>query len=311
MTLNLAYRVPILNRIGVLKKYQKMFDQIELEIDAVIWIILSLLFAAVAGATFYFYLPGFLLIGLGTTIVVLDMMLGYPYIKAIQRVDRIEENLPDALKQMSDTLKSGGTVEFALREVAYSEYGPLKKELLEILRKLEEGENFSNALMTLSENVDSRTVNRTVTIIIDSIKAGAGLAEILDEISDDVRETHKIGRERKTRTLLQVIFMTAAGGVVAPMIFGFVGTISNVLINAAAAIGKPEERLTAQKAADTINLGIQIYMVAQVIAASAMMALMREGRLSKTIIYFPIILFIAIVSYTFSSAFSRALVGGA
>lgn len=312
MPLNLAYKLPVLNKINALKNYQKTLDQIEFEIDAVLWIALSIGVFILVTVLAYFFTAGiqeFFLIGITLAIVIGDLMLGYPYLKASQRIDNIEENLPDVLKQVSDTLKAGGTIEFALREVANSEYGPLKKELLEILRKLEEGENFQTALMTLSENVNSRTIQRTVTIIIDSIKAGAGLADILEEISDDVRDTHKIAKERKTRTLLQVIFLVAAGGLIGPAIFGFVGTISKVLLSLAASTTTPEKKITAEIAAQTISQGMQIYLFIQVIAASVMIALMREGKITKTIIYFPILLFIATLCYVISGVISRNLVG--
>lgn len=309
MQFGITTKTPLINRIKILRDYQDTFDQIEFEIDAVLWIVLSILLSGAVAVFFAVLATEYLLIGIALAVVVVDLMLGYPVLKASERIDKIEENLSDALKQMADTLKAGGTVEFALREVAYSEYGPLKKELMGILRKLEEGENFANALMHLSKNVKSTIVQRTITIIIDSIKAGAGLAEILDQISDDVRETHKIARERKTRTLLQVIFLFAAGGVIAPMIFGFVGTISQLLINSAASVADETVKQQALKAAGTIEFAVQAYLFFQTVAVSAMISLMREGRLTKTIIYFPAILFIAVLAYTGASVLSRSLIG--
>lgn len=309
MSLNLVYKTPGINRIRILKEYQQMFDDIGFEVDSILWIIASLLFFVIISAAAVFIFPKFMLIGVTLGIVIVDLMLGYPYIKSLERIEKIEENLPDALKQMADTLKAGGTIEFALREVAMAEYGPLQKELMNILRKLEEGENFSTAITSLSNNVKSITVRRTVTIINESIKAGAGLAEILEEIAEDVREAHKIARERKTRTLLQVIFMFVAGAIVAPIIFGFVGTISQLLINSASSISKDAAQAEAKKAADTILLGVQVYLMAQTIAVSAMISLMREGKLSKTIIYFPAIIFMAVLAFTISGIISKGLIG--
>ncbi len=298
------------DRVGFLQKYQTNLRHINFQVNAVVWITLSVLLGLVVGAIIIFTLPEFYQGGIIVFIVIVDLMTGYPYIKASQRIDEIERNLPDALKQMADTLRAGGTYEYALREIATTEYGPLKKELNEVLRKLEEGENFETAFGVLSTNVDSKIIKRTITIIIDSVRSGAGLADILDEISEDVREAHRIEKERKTKTLLQVIFMVVAGSLIAPMIFGFVSTISTVLINAAAKIVTEEEQITAKQASSTIQLGIQIYLFFEVLAASAMMALMREGKLTKTIIYLPILLLIAYVAYTFAVIFSGAIVGG-
>lgn len=295
---------------GFIKQYGENLKRINFQVNPVSWILLSVLIGAITGVISIILFPEFFQLGIILFIVVVDLLVGYPFLKASSRIDEIEKNLPDALKQMADTLRAGGTYEYALREIASTEYGMLKKELNEILRKLEEGENFESAFSTLSANVDSKLIQRTVTIIIDSVRSGAGLADILDEISEDVREAHRVAKERKTKTLLQVIFMVAAGSVIAPMIFGFVGTISSVLINAAAAIVSQAEQFEAKRAADTIQLGIQIYLFVEVLAASAMISLMREGTITKTIIYMPILLFIAYVCYTLASIFSAGIVGG-
>src|SRR3989338_6416284 len=112
--------------------------------------------------------------------VILDLMIGYPYLKAQKRIDQIEESLPDALKQMADTLKAGGTFEYELRGISTAQYGPLTSEMNNILRRLEEGENLANSMKAFSRNVSSRIVKRSINIILDSIESGASLADILD-----------------------------------------------------------------------------------------------------------------------------------
>ncbi|MBI2597996.1 MAG: type II secretion system F family protein [Candidatus Diapherotrites archaeon] len=300
----------VMEKISFLRSYGRILRQINFQVNPVFWIVLSTLVSLVVAIIIIYALPDYYQFGIIIFIVIIDLMLGYPYLKALQRIDEIERNLPDSLKQMADTLRAGGTYEYALREIAATEYGPLKKELNDVLRKLEEGENFETSFSTLATNVDSKLIKRTVTIVIDSVRSGAGLADILDEISEDVREAHRIGKERKTKTILQTIFIVAAGAVIAPMIFGFVSTISTVLINAAARIVSDAERIEAEQAADTIQIGIQIYLFAEILAASAMIALMREGRLTKTIIYMPILLFFAYICYTISIVFSGGIVGG-
>ena len=131
---------------------------------------------------------------------------------------------------MSDILKSGGTYEYALREVSTIDYGPLTKELRKVLRRLEDGANFEDAFSSITENVDSDLVKKIVNIILDAVKAGAGLADVLDEISEDARTLYKMQQERKAKTTMQVLFIFAAGSMIAPAIFGLVNTLISFLI---------------------------------------------------------------------------------
>ncbi|HLC92196.1 MAG TPA: type II secretion system F family protein [archaeon] len=315
MELKLMQNTPGIKGSSFLTKYASYLHSAEFRVDPLIWIVFSLVASALVGAMVW-YVAGVILVVKETlqltvliSFVALDVLIGYPYFKAEQRIEQIEGDLPDALRQMSDTLKSGGTYEYALREVVNSDLGPLKKEIGEVLKKLEEGENFETALRTLSYNVDSRLVRRTITIIIDSVAAGAGLANVLEEIAEDVRESHRIQKERKARTVLQVIFMFAAGGVIAPMIFGFVSTISKVLLNASAAAVSAERVAESNNALGVIELSIQGYIFVMSIATGIMISVMREGKISKSIIYIPVLLCIAYISYLLAGFVSGLLVG--
>ena len=315
MELRLGQNLPFLRGSKIFRKYAEYLHSAEFKVDPLLWIIFALLASVIVGVGTWYLTSQILFVKetyqLSALIflVVLDVLIGYPYFKAEQRIEQIEEDLPDALRQMADTLKSGGTYEYALREVVNSDLGPLKKEINEVLKKLEEGENFETSLKTLSYNVDSRLIKRTVTIVIDSVAAGAGLAAVLEEIAEDVRETHRINKERKARTVLQVIFMFVAGGIVAPSIFGFVSTISKVLLNASASAVSAERVAESNNALGIIELSVQGYLFVESIATALMIAVMREGKVSKSIIYIPVLLCIAYISYLLAGFFSGLLVG--
>jgi len=301
----------------LLQKYGKYLRLNVARIDPRIWILASVLLASTMGSVVYLVIffkivNVSMMFSVVVGFVVLDLMVGYPYIKEMRRIDEIERTLPEALKQMADTLKAGGTYEYALREISTADYGPLTKEIDNVLRKLEEGENFENSLKALSENVDSRLVQRSVTIIIDSIKAGAGLAEALEEIADDIRELHHINVERRTRTMMGFMFILFAGSIVAPAIFGLVSTIISFLIGTVAVSGiattKEIEKAIGVK--DTLLLLMQIYIFIEVLATSAILGLMRDGKINKSLIYAPILLFLAYISMTIASFVSQMIIKG-
>ncbi|MDP6671261.1 MAG: type II secretion system F family protein [archaeon] len=303
-------------QLKFLKKYKQYIKYSGLNFSAETWILLALGAGIAAGAITLatIALLGFMvspLLAFIVTLVVLDLLLGWPYIKAMARVNAIEETLPDALKQMADTLKAGGTYEYALREIASSQYGALTNEMELVLRRLEEGENLENSLKRFSDNIDSRLIKRSMAVVIDSLKAGAGLADVLDEIAEDIRAMHRLGKQRKTDTTLQVLFMIAAGAFVAPVIFGLVSSIIQLFIQATSGLGASvQEKEQAFAIRDLLVLLMQIYILIEVTASGIMISLMRDGRVSKSIIYIPILLLVAYLAYYVSVFVTGGIIGG-
>ena len=298
-----------------LELYAYYMRQANLDVPVMVWIVASFV-AALAVGLLVFAVTLILkinepLLGILGFFIIADLMLGYPYLKGRARIESIEANLPDALKQMADTLKAGSTYEYALREIAASQYGPLTEEIKKVLRKLEEGENFENAFQSFSTGVESRLVKRVVTIILDAIRAGAALADILDEIALDVRELNRISSERKTKTILQAIFMVAAGIFVAPFIFGLISTVVDLLINTSAKTGTLEGAGLKKvlDAKELILFSIKTYLLVLGIATAVMMGVMREGKPSKSLLYMPFLVLLAYIVFYLSRFVTGIMVG--
>ncbi|MCX6803669.1 MAG: type II secretion system F family protein [Candidatus Diapherotrites archaeon] len=294
----------------LIEKYSEWMEFSKMKYPAAVWIALSLVLALALGMTTYVIisivmketslLP--LAVGLATGVLI----LGYPYMKKESIINSMEKNFSDALKEMGDTLKAGDTYESALREVAESDYGRLSEEMGYALRRLEDGENLENALRSFSEKVDSTLIKRTITIMLDSIRTGASLAEILDEISEDVHDFQRLKEERKTNTTMQFLFMIAAGGIIAPLIFGEI----NAVIAGFSSIGSQtlsaEQLVVSKQIGNQMLMLIQLYLIVEVIGSGTMMSLIREGKLNKSIIYIPLLLLLAFITYYVS----MIMVGG-
>ena len=284
--------------------YARYLKDAGIKINPLVWILLSIAVSIIAAIAAFSLITILqfkeIIIPIIVFIVTADIMIGIPYLKGLKRIEDIERSLPDALKQIADTLKAGSTYESALREVAIPEMGALGEEMQNVLRKLEEGENFDNSLASLSENINSRLVKRIVTIIIDTVRAGAGLADILEDISEDAREMYRVNQDRKVKTMLQTWFIVTAGAIITPFIFGIMAQIVSFLITVAASSGAVSDQLiilAALEAKDLIALLLQVYIFVEVVASAVMVSLMREGKASKSIIYFPALLLLAFVIF--------------
>ena len=215
-----------------IKEYNDWLRFSKMKFNAATWIPISIVLGVSTGAILFFVLNFLLqivtIIPLAFGAAVGIILLGFPYMQKEKIVDSIERDFSDALKQMADTLKAGDTYASALREIVNSDYGRLSEEMKIALRRLEEGENVETALRGFAERVDSRLIKRTIVIILDSIKTGSSLSDLLEDISDDVRELYRIKEQRKANTTMQFMFMIAAGGFIAPMIFGEVTAVMSM-----------------------------------------------------------------------------------
>lgn len=295
-------------------KYDDWLEFNKSEYDAKKWITLSIIITLITAIGSYVLINIFLnqitLLPIAIPLAVFVLLIGYPYLKKESILDSIEDNFSDALKQMAETLKAGDTYESALREIVQSEYGRLSEEMEIALRRLEEGENINTALSGLSERVDSKLVRRTIVILLDSIRTGSSLANILEDIADDVREIHRIKRSRKANTTMQFMFMLAAGGFIAPMIFGEISAVLEIFGQVTTrAMGVAPE--VAAQSSLFITILIQSYIIILVIATGLMMAIIREGKINKSIIYIPVLLLVGYSMYYISLSVLRVLLGGA
>ncbi|MFH1107366.1 MAG: type II secretion system F family protein [Candidatus Micrarchaeota archaeon] len=222
------------------------------------------------------------------------------------RVENLESNLPDALKHMASILRAGGTTEDALDEVANSDYGPLSTDLKVSLIQLKEGKPFDDVLYDAAMDSGSELFKRTVTIIIDAKRAGAGLANVMEAIADDTRDLIRIKRERVSRTMMPVLFLYISSLALAPFIFGFTLTIVSFI----------GEGLSQALSGTAINISalkslIVVFIAIQTTVAALAIGIIREGRMIKYVLRAPFMILIALIAYNAGFIIGRMLIGTA
>jgi len=293
----------------MLEKYQIYLYSMKVKVPASYWLAVVALFALILGGIGYLVVPK---IGILLFVIILDLGIGIPVYLYDQHIKNIERYWPEALKLIADTMKAGSSFDYALREVCVADFGPLSFEINEVIRRIEMGDTTSKALDFLSYRVESKIVRRTLTLVQESLRTGAPLAEVLEEIAHDTQYIFRIKKERQTKTMLQTIFIVAAGAVVAPFIFGMTRVITKFLTDVATTTGiaSADALVVAVSTQTTIFMLLDIYIVIEVLAASAMIAMMREGKLSPMFVYFPVMLILAYTVYSISQAVLTAMLSG-
>jgi tight adherence protein B len=121
--------------------------------------------------------------------------------RAFQRRQRlIEQQLPDALTAIAKSLRAGMGLLQALTFAADETPEPLGGEFRSVLRDLQLGADPEVVFNDLSRRVASRDLEIAVTAIVIQRSIGGNLSEILNNVSNTVRERVKLKREIRVIT---------------------------------------------------------------------------------------------------------------
>jgi len=142
----------------------------------------------------------------------------------------VESILPDALQLMASNIRAGLTTDKALLMAARPEFGPLKEEISKIGRETMAGRSFIDALKKSTLRIRSKDMERTIALIVQSLKSGGQLADLLDQTADDMRDQQIIQKEISASVLMYALFIAIAIAIGAPMLFALSTFLLELLV---------------------------------------------------------------------------------
>ena len=157
------------------------------------------------------------------------LFVNYIIYKTEQRKDKLEEDLPDYLRQISSLLKVGLGIETAFNELSQTTEGVLNNEIKRVLIEIRLGKPFNQALVDLTKRNESENLRYVVQIIIHSRESGGNLAEILELISDDLNDMITLKKNRKTNVMMSVMFLLISSIVATPFALSMIRLYSNFI----------------------------------------------------------------------------------
>ncbi len=116
-----------------------------------------------------------------------------------RRLERIEQQLPDALQMLAGTARAGLSLPAAIRQVATELAPPLQQELLLLQHEQRLGVSLDDALENLALRVPVQPVKLMVSAMRIASETGGGLAETLERTATTLRSQHAM--ELKIRAL--------------------------------------------------------------------------------------------------------------
>ena len=236
------------------------------------------------------------------------------------KTKQVEEVLPDALQLMSSNIRAGLTTDKALLLAARPEFGPLAEEIKRVGRETIIGRSLESALMDMCNRVKSENLQRTVELIVNSLRSGGKLADLLDQTANDIRDQQLIQREISAGVLMYVIFIFIAIGIGAPMLFAVSSFLVEMLTTNISRISSglsPEvvSGMPISIQVSSISSGfIRMYSLLALSLTSILggmtMAVIRTGKVRDGFRYIVILLPLSIVIYYLISIVMVQLFGG-
>lgn len=117
-----------------------------------------------------------------------------------RRRDQFNEQLAGMLQLLSNSLKTGYAVDRALETVAAKSPPPVSTEFERVTTEIALGTSVEDALSSLLNRIDSPDLEFIVTAILLHVRVGGNLAEVLDNISDTLRDRVQTKRDMAVLT---------------------------------------------------------------------------------------------------------------
>ena len=239
-------------------------------------------------------------------------------LRADMKAKFIEDVLPDALQLMSSNLRAGLTVERALILSARPEFGPLQEEINLVGKEITMSKDLGEALSGMSKRIKSDKLEKTMLLIASGLKAGGELASLLDQTANNLRQQKFVDDKVRSNVMMYVIFIFAAIGFGAPLLFGLSSFLVEVLTKS---IGELEMPKTAAVNIP-ISLGkvaveprfILIFAVVSMITSSIMgslvLGLIAKGKEKEGVKFIPVLMAVSLSLFFFVRFLIKSLLGG-
>jgi len=178
-----------------------------------------------------------LMLGLGILIILVTQNILFGWFGAVigfiiprvmvkraktKRVQRFNLQIGDSLIVMANSMRAGFSFLQAMEMVSKEMPSPISDEFTRALREMNLGTPTEEALMNMTERIESDDLDLVITAVLIQRQVGGNLSEVLDGISHTIRERIRIKGEIKTLT---------AQGRISGMIVGILPIAIGILLS--------------------------------------------------------------------------------
>ena len=126
------------------------------------------------------------------------------------RIRKIDAVFPDFVRDLSSSRRAGMTFTKAILFTSKGSYGLLTKEIKKIAQQISWGSSVEEALTDFSKRINTTSVRRTISLIIEASRSGGNVADVLDVAAEDALEIKQLEGERRVNMLSYVVVIYVA-----------------------------------------------------------------------------------------------------
>jgi flagellar protein FlaJ len=218
-----------------------------------------------------------------------------------ERQRQIEDEVPDILL-LASSIPDNARIDKLVDFISNNSNGPLKKEFNLAKNRMESGMPPEEALEKISERNSSKSLSRSIGMIINSIKSGADMSTAFRETAEDFIETNSIIRERIAAMSLQKYTIIAAC-IIVPLVLAMVTSmVFKMDFSGINELGIGANESTRKELLNAAELGSIIYITEFTIISSIFLGF-QENRPKKSFFYAIILLTTGFMVYFFIKGF--------
>ncbi len=251
----------------------------------------------------------------------LSQMVVYSWLSltADSRAKFIEDLLPDLLQLMASNLRAGHTLDRALILAARPEFGTFQEEINRAGKDVATGTDFNDAIIKMSRRIKSDKLSKSVQLIIAGQRSGGSLVDLLSQSASNLRQQKIIDERVRSNVLIYVIFIFAAIGFGAPMLFSLSSFLINVMKNVFSKVDIPQTTANVDIPLNFSEINLDpsfvtnytlISMTVTSIMGSMILGLISKGKKKAGLKYMPVLIVLTISLFFIIRAIVGTLLSG-
>ena len=170
----------------------------------------------------------------------------------------------------------------------------------------------------MPKNINSKALKRSVDLLVEGIQRGGNIANLLDGLSDDIRQTKILKKEVQAFVMMYAIFIFFAAGIGAPLLYG----ISSFLVETMKELGGAiDVGVTVPSTMRFVSFAgikvetdfLMLYMISAIgvtsVFAGIIMGLIQSGSERAGLKYIPVMFMISMTVFFFVRMFVISIFG--